>query len=121
LSVIPSDKAYSTNQPDAATDIAQASSCQTFRQSFVTRPLERDYDIRTVQELLGYAAIRIAIISTPILNRTGTGVRNPHDSRDRVLHHQLTQRPDERRYRVTAVLSHYGRWPAPQRSRQPQS
>ena len=47
--------------------------------SFATHLLEDGYDIHTVQELLGYADLRITMISTHVLNRGRKGVRSPLD------------------------------------------
>jgi integron integrase len=59
--------------------IAKAASCHTFRHSFATHLLEVSYDIRTVQELLGYSDVNKTMIYTRVLNRGGRGVRSPAD------------------------------------------
>jgi site-specific recombinase XerD len=59
--------------------IAKQASVHTLRHSFATHLLEKGYDIRTVQELLGYKNLNTTMIYTHVATKNVLGVISPLD------------------------------------------
>jgi len=59
--------------------IAKPASVHTLRHSFATHLLEKGYDIRTIQELLGHKNLQTTMIYTHVAKKNILGVRSPLD------------------------------------------
>ncbi|MCX6353457.1 MAG: integron integrase [Candidatus Aureabacteria bacterium] len=62
-----------------ATGITKSASVHTLRHSFATHLLEKGYDIRTIQELLGHQNLQTTMIYTHVATKNILGVRSPLD------------------------------------------
>ncbi len=59
--------------------IAKHATVHTLRHSFATHLLEKGYDIRSIQELLGHAHVQTTMIYTHVARKNVLGVRSPLD------------------------------------------
>ena len=63
-----------------AAGVVRQASVHTLRHSFATHLLERGYDIRTIQELLGHTNLQTTMIYTHVAKKNILGVISPLDS-----------------------------------------
>jgi integron integrase len=73
----PDTLARAVKRAGAAAGIVKPVSCHTLRHSFATHLLERGYDIRTVQELLGHSDVSTTMVYPHVMNKGARAVKGP--------------------------------------------
>jgi site-specific recombinase XerD len=64
----------------AASAVTKHATIHTLRHSFATHLVEKGYDIRTIQELLGHSDVSTTMIYTHVAKTNKLGVQSPFDN-----------------------------------------
>ncbi len=80
--ITPTSPSYSAPSKAAvrASGVPKPATCHTMRHSFATHLLEKGYDIRTIQKLMGHKSVETTMIYLHVLNRGADGVVSPFDT-----------------------------------------
>ena len=68
------------HQAVQASGMTKRATVHTLRHSFATHLIEKGYDIRTIQELLGHSDVSTTMIYTHVATKNKLGVASPADS-----------------------------------------